>query len=1797
MEHGQKQEVALYSLLSSETNDMFQSVSDPTLIFNRQKWQGGYLPTSVRFEMNGWAAGHYGYDYELVASDPVVDTEELISGTISKKHTYLSPLYTLTDSDNSVSLEYYPVTKVTKYIEHKPTITRISPTSIMVSGTTTDSDTDYIFYLTQSSDGSVVFDYTRDWTGVDQNSGESVSYDSTRKLYTYTVYDSDYNFTDNITLYLGSSLTIGEETFSYSFKDGVHYWGEYFSIEVSQDTSTGVYEAITASSSSSLDEYDSDNNQVTATLSVSGASLTVTYWLELTTTDTISWTTEEQLTTIAYTTVVQKKSNFEDNGNSSNNAWTFEDITDAAQEAYEEEGGTTNLTDYYRIYKVAFPSWAQFALECSSSISTYGYPQVDSLASIYGVDFDNIIAVQTGLEYSTNATIDFTFTVPVKVVLSSSLSTNFTGIRGYASYTASSDLDRFNQTQNVYVGSYTDTATQTATGSSVAVQTAPDGTSGSGASARMIAGFTTAEQATITDWITNTLLNTANNGTTLSTTDTDGSTYYCTLSSFGFNGVEDISCALIRTSTITLPDRQNWIINNNDGSTSFDSNYFNAATVSITMPTAPATYTAYTAHARETLGYLADYYWGGSTTTLIFDTADIAEEDVISVTSATVDYDSTDSYMTAAIELVEDTSGTELCATSQFTLNYKYLGWYRNFIPSICAGCFLDDYYYWCLITYYSSTTLKVTIFRKAKVTVVQEADSVETVSTQTLTVAISASLTGCAPMVFAQATGDAVNFFIYIHTYYYSTSCTYQITYSPSSSETTITNTQSVSYTATTSSIGGTYTWECSGTDEIFDSNHSIIGSVSYSGSAVYSAGTTSSSISSSSMTISFTNYAYETITINLTASSTTSLACGQNFYPTFWYYDSNTDTLYVLKYTYQYSMLYYISDVSSLDGNTYTSSTLSVYAYLLSSIGSSLATTISAVSFNGSFVAVASSTTLTVYQGTSDSVSTTYDGYITSLAVSAEGKAYLSFLDSTNSASTAQLAVFDYATSSSTTLSYQENTIYSYEDTYLIDGITQITDSEIPYYLYGVSSSEVNYIGKCSYDYYAYVTDSSSNEHTFDYQLSEHNLADAETYYTYLGSDWATDVVDYQTANTYLVYSTDGATITGYIFNTDSIDTKAYYTKNSNPVAWTYNFTVTLSLPVITSYTYSLYDTANSVELLTFTVEQEYSTANDSFSWTSYSVTANTIDYFLAAMFTGDYADLDVDFKSLITGNKQATSAKGWAYAGLCLYINDLCGISFNYDEDATDAFNYLDKKSSGMFSCYNSSTTVTYPAALMSAYKNSEDGQTYLWTDTDLIDGAIELNASLGDFYRTDVQSWEEVIQVLKISSTAGYFYEMSSDEVVPYFIENATEDYSISTTNAKLITLGDDIGTSLLTYWNISAVDWITGATVSTEHDYYHGLDCITDSDALTIDLTNIGSFDRATYNGNDYSLDVYNTFKSGRTYYRRYGATTSTYTLSTAWSEGTVYYKKSGSDYIWLGTILESSWESGTMYTSSDTTNDTYSVISVTSSTYESLQPLYIKHQYECLVSHVDSDFDYTCLIIIAAKDGTDTGTIPAGVSGSFDALDIYKENVYQTASLTAENTYAHSYSDMSSANSPYVTISRNGYYYANLSTTYALTVDSNDNPTTLLRYSTVTKVANNRYTIGYNWESSTSEFKETLKYNTSTYALVSSVYDVEVTSSTDTSAIFSITGTDYDSATFALENVTNESGISIVGYNDDTIDFTEDDISSDTVIYDVTTLGTTEMDFLYLGDTITTTLYGTSLTFTKGHRYHWTAQE
>lgn len=101
---GQTKEIPLTSGLDVKSSDMLVPVEQPLFQHNRQRYQGKYLPTSLRFEHDGWAAGNDVYNFDIEEASLEVD-----GYTITKQLINKTPVYriVLTKDKKRVGSFYY----------------------------------------------------------------------------------------------------------------------------------------------------------------------------------------------------------------------------------------------------------------------------------------------------------------------------------------------------------------------------------------------------------------------------------------------------------------------------------------------------------------------------------------------------------------------------------------------------------------------------------------------------------------------------------------------------------------------------------------------------------------------------------------------------------------------------------------------------------------------------------------------------------------------------------------------------------------------------------------------------------------------------------------------------------------------------------------------------------------------------------------------------------------------------------------------------------------------------------------------------------------------------------------------------------------------------------------------------------------------------------------------------------------------------------------------------------------------------------------------------------------------------------------------------------------------------------------------------------------------------------------------------------------------------------------------------------------------------------------------------------
>lgn len=205
MTGGSKQYVNLDSGLDVSSSDMLVPVSEATFQHNWQKHQGKYLPNSLRFEKNGWAAGWNVYDFDYDIIEAHID-DITVLGTKYSAYAIALTVYRGDELDDKTIV-------VVPY--------NVNPNAdITVSGNIIHGSINGKVYNITYNNGSFTVD--NPYVGV--NAVLLADYS-----FSLVVYDLQTSFDLSFDFYLPSDMT-GDtiSTVAYTGFNGVeHGWGDY----------------------------------------------------------------------------------------------------------------------------------------------------------------------------------------------------------------------------------------------------------------------------------------------------------------------------------------------------------------------------------------------------------------------------------------------------------------------------------------------------------------------------------------------------------------------------------------------------------------------------------------------------------------------------------------------------------------------------------------------------------------------------------------------------------------------------------------------------------------------------------------------------------------------------------------------------------------------------------------------------------------------------------------------------------------------------------------------------------------------------------------------------------------------------------------------------------------------------------------------------------------------------------------------------------------------------------------------------------------------------------------------------------------------------------------------------------------------------------------------------------------------------------------------------------------------------------------------------------------------------------
>ena len=254
MEGGNKTPIDLEAGLDITSSDMLTPLSGVTFQHNWQKYQGRFLPNSLRFEKNGWAAGWNVYNFDFVTFRQKIASDVYIES--GQFNTYVKLVSVYKDETSLKSLKDI-------YVIDKSTL--LTGDVIIEDNKVTGSVKDKPFELSWDPNTKTLTSLTAGITAVDKlNSDYS---------HTVSVTDDNSNFSFDFDLLLGSNLTSSStDNVTYTgYADGKYTWSGY-----SYDLNTAT---MTTPEGDDVIVLATDNNELNFNYSheVTDEVMTVTY--------------------------------------------------------------------------------------------------------------------------------------------------------------------------------------------------------------------------------------------------------------------------------------------------------------------------------------------------------------------------------------------------------------------------------------------------------------------------------------------------------------------------------------------------------------------------------------------------------------------------------------------------------------------------------------------------------------------------------------------------------------------------------------------------------------------------------------------------------------------------------------------------------------------------------------------------------------------------------------------------------------------------------------------------------------------------------------------------------------------------------------------------------------------------------------------------------------------------------------------------------------------------------------------------------------------------------------------------------------------------------------------------------------------------------------------------------------------------------------------------------------------------------------------------------------------------------
>lgn len=253
MEGGQKQNISLESELDIKTSDMMSNITQPKFAHNRQQYQGHYLPSSLRFEHDGWAAGWDVYNFKFTG-EMLPTTPEGYYAAYTKISNNIYKLSICNKIDDDTYNEVGYILYCSKDVVPASITSVISNGLVYLLGKFNNKDFTIWFPVLDSSDSHIITSGNFQYSLVQKRDTSD---------YTVDIEDIDTLIEDGINLTTSSDMSFDVNKLKFiSMQDNISVW-EANSVKVEYDNNTNKCTASLGSYSDNIQYTVSNDKKLT----------------------------------------------------------------------------------------------------------------------------------------------------------------------------------------------------------------------------------------------------------------------------------------------------------------------------------------------------------------------------------------------------------------------------------------------------------------------------------------------------------------------------------------------------------------------------------------------------------------------------------------------------------------------------------------------------------------------------------------------------------------------------------------------------------------------------------------------------------------------------------------------------------------------------------------------------------------------------------------------------------------------------------------------------------------------------------------------------------------------------------------------------------------------------------------------------------------------------------------------------------------------------------------------------------------------------------------------------------------------------------------------------------------------------------------------------------------------------------------------------------------------------------------------------------------------------------------------